>query len=509
MTMITRLFCTTALSAFTFASVASAQVTANDVWQNTRDAIATLGGDFSAAKARRGDTLSITDMRLAFQLPFDAGSLSLTLPDFQLSENGDGTVSLTYPKTSTYNIAVVITDEGSFSGNLNLTYDTFSYIASGNPRDVTYTYSIGKMTMDTSDIAIEGDNLPDEPIAVSMQGTVLGLSGTTRIRVGSLVAIKSDVTIKDQDFLVKADLPEASGIEYSTTLKNQSTMAEITLPRNGMDILNLAAAFRSGLRVVGTSTIGLYETRQIDKANGEIVSDQITTVNAYNTKVEVNQSHLKVSGTTSEATITIGKNPIVPFPIFLSVKSTESAVELPFLASSKLQDFGLSMLLNDLVVPDSIMAMMDPTHALPNVPATISIDLSGKVKNMIDWLDIETVLALDASQEMPVEMHALTLNTLLLDMLGAQLNGSGAATFDNTDGTPRPIGTLDLSLIGGNTLLDTLVSVGLVSEEQAMGARLAIATVTRPDPDAGEDALKSKLEINDQGHITANGMRIK
>jgi hypothetical protein len=94
-------------------------------------------------------------------------------------------------------------------------------------------------------------------------------------------------------------------------------------------------------------------------------------------------------------------------------------------------------------------------------------------------------------------------------MLGAQLNGSGAATFDNTDGTPRPIGTLDLSLIGGNTLLDTLVSVGLVSEEQAMGARLAIATVTRPDPDAGEDALKSKLEINDQGHITANGMRIK
>lgn len=53
MTMITRLFCTTALSAFTFASVASAQVTADDVWQNTRDAIATLGGDFSAAKARR------------------------------------------------------------------------------------------------------------------------------------------------------------------------------------------------------------------------------------------------------------------------------------------------------------------------------------------------------------------------------------------------------------------------------------------------------------------------
>lgn len=509
MTMISRLACTTALSAFTFAGAVSAEVTADDVWQNTRDALATLGGDFTAAKARRGDTLSITDMRMAFQLPFEVGSVSMTFPDFQLAENGDGTVSLTYPKTSTYNIAVEITDKGSFSGNLNMIYDNISYVASGTPGDVTYTYSIDKMMMDTSDILIEGDNLPDEPLNISMQGSVLGMSGTTRVKVASHVTIKSVMTIEDQDVLFKADLPDESGFEFRAIAKNQSTVSDVTLPRNGMDIMNLAAAFRSGLSMTGTSSIDFSETRQIDKEKGKVVSDQISTVKNSTTELEVNEEYLKIGGATSEFTLTIGKNPLVPFPFLVAAKSTEYEFQAPLAASSELQNFGLSFVLDRVMIPDSIMAMMDPEHALPNDPATTSLDLSGKVKNMIDWLDINAVMALDMHQKPPVEIHSLTLDTIFLEVVGARLNGSGAATFDNSDGTPKPSGTLDLSLIGGNTLLDTLVSIGLVSEEQAIGARLAIATITRPDPDAGEDALKSELEINDQGHITANGMRIK
>lgn len=513
MSVFTRLACTTALTVIVAAQPAAAEVSADDVWQNTRDIVAALGGNFSVAKARRGDTLTISDMRMTFQLPFDIGDVSMTFPDLQLIENGDGTVSFAYPKTSTYGIAVKITGKGSFTGNLNMVYDNLRYVASGNPGDVTYTYSVDKVTFETTDIVIEGGALPDKPSAISVNGVLLGMAGTSRVKVASLITVESEMTIDSQDTFFAAEFPDGTSIEHQATVKNQSGVSNGTLPRGGMDILNLAAALRSGLSMSGTTSTGFYETRQISKTGGDVVSDQITSLKRYSTEVEFNKAHLKATGHAEENTVTIGKNEFIPFPFSIFVKSTEFAMEIPLSAAPELQNFGLSLDLTGVKIPDSIIAMFDPEHALPNDPATFSIDLSGKVKNLIDWLDIETVMALGSSEQPPVEIHALTLGTLVLDLAGAHLTGHGAATFDNSDvatgGMPKPSGTLDLSLIGGNTLLDTLVGIGLMTEEQAMGARLGIATITRPDPDAGKDALKTKLEINEQGHITANGMRIK
>jgi len=62
-------------------------------------------------------------------------------------------------------------------------------------------------------------------------------------------------------------------------------------------------------------------------------------------------------------------------------------------------------------------------------------------------------------------------------------------------------------LTGGNTLLDTLVDMGLVPSEQAMGARMMLGVVARPGD--GEDTLVSEIEVNEEGQIFANGQRIK
>ena len=106
----------------------------------------------------------------------------------------------------------------------------------------------------------------------------------------------------------------------------------------------------------------------------------------------------------------------------------------------------------------------------------------------------------------------MTLKTLLVDAAGAKLSGTGDFTFDNTDlatfgGVPRPTGAVDLQLAGANGLLDKLVAMGLLPQEQAMGARMMMGLFAVPGE--AEDTLSSKIEINDQGHVLANGQRIQ
>ncbi|MEM9581020.1 MAG: DUF2125 domain-containing protein, partial [Pseudomonadota bacterium] len=101
---------------------------------------------------------------------------------------------------------------------------------------------------------------------------------------------------------------------------------------------------------------------------------------------------------------------------------------------------------------------------------------------------------------------------LLVSVAGAKLTGDGDFTFDNTDltsfdGLPKPTGKVNLALDGGNGLMDKLVQMGLLPEEQAMGARMMMGLFARPGE--GEDSLTSTLEINEEGHILANGQRIQ
>jgi hypothetical protein len=116
------------------------------------------------------------------------------------------------------------------------------------------------------------------------------------------------------------------------------------------------------------------------------------------------------------------------------------------------------------------------------------------------------------SDDFPGELKALTLNDLTLEVAGAELVGSGDFTFDNSDkesfdGMPRPEGALDLRLLGGNKLLDSLIQMGIVPEAEAMGARMMMGVFAVPGP--SEDELLSRIEVNEEGHVLANGQRIK
>jgi hypothetical protein len=200
----------------------------------------------------------------------------------------------------------------------------------------------------------------------------------------------------------------------------------------------------------------------------------------------------------------------MPFPIEVSLARYGVGLVVPLAQTDAPADVGLRLNLTDLALNDEIWSLIDPDGAVPHDPATLIVDLDGKATPAISFADLgaDDSTALDAG---PGELNALTLNNLTLKLGGAELTGVGDFTFDNTDldtfdGMPRPQGALTFNLTGANALIDSLVQMGVVAQDQAMMGRMMMgmfATVS------GDDALTSKIEIDDHGQVTANGQRIR
>jgi hypothetical protein len=212
-------------------------------------------------------------------------------------------------------------------------------------------------------------------------------------------------------------------------------------------------------------------------------------------------------GTGVSMTIT-GAN--IPFPE-LKITYGEVSYEffVPVSASDTPADFGFLTRIVDLSVSDEIWGMLDPTATLPRDSVTVIVDTKGTATLTMDLMDEAAMTA--AGDAPPGTLNALEITTLEAKGVGMELTGSGSFTFDNTDlttfdGMPAPTGKLDLVLKGGNGLLDKLVAMGLIPQDQAMGARMMLAMFAKPGE--GEDVLNSTIEFKDKG-LFANGQRLQ
>ena len=228
-------------------------------------------------------------------------------------------------------------------------------------------------------------------------------------------------------------------------------------------------------------------------------------------RVSMGDGGLDYSGVGQSVTYSLSGGEL-PFPVAVAADETRFAMTLPLVAGPAEQDFALGLTLGGMTISDGVWNLFDPGTILPRDPATLAIDLAGKAKMFVDLLNPEAMERAENAGEVPGELNALTLKGLTLRAAGAELTGTGDFTFDNTDlttfdGVPRPIGSFNLNLTGANALIDKLIQMGLVSEDDAMGARMMMSMFAVPGN--GDDALTSTIEINEQGHILANGMRIQ
>ena len=500
----------TALATVFSAGIAQADVTADDVWTNISAYLDTLGGTLSVQPARTGNTLSTGELALEWMLPFDAGKVSLRESSFDLVESGDGTVEIVVPDGFELHFAFEPKDKPKFAVGFKFDMTGGKTTASGDPGDVTYVSAFETVTMSLTDLQVPEVANPDAHMTMTMND----LKSEQRVVVDKLVSVSGSTTQGAYDVSFSMNDGKGGTFEQSNKAAGGTGTYSMELPRNGMDIMNLAAAVRGGLMFKADTEIKGYETHQTVMAGAKTVQEQHSVVDIYKIGMRFDKDGIALNGDGTDTSAKMFMPEIIPLEINFDAAKTAGKIALPLTSGEELKTVAMSMEISGLTVGESLWGLIDPGKAIPRDPATLRLDMTAEVKSFVDWLDFMSVKALGDAGEVPGEIHSATLNDLTVEAAGASLVASGAATFDNTDkvtfnGFPKPTGTLDMTLKGSNALIEKLVGMGLVSDEEAMGARMGIGMVAKPAPEEGEDVLKSHIELTDEGQVMANGIRIK
>lgn len=502
----------TAFAAIALAGAAQAQVTPEEVWKNWQEMGASSGQTITADRERRdGATLTVENMRIVME---DEGVLVVgTLDEVAFTDLGNGTVSITmsdaYPLTITIDdIDGGQTDDASppepTEIALTISQPGLSMIAGGGPTSTSYDFAAPSLN-----ISVDGiDGVDAEAIDLTVDVTLTGVAGRYLVEGDTVKSLTSDFAAGSMAVAVAmADSETSDDLRFTATVADLKGTSAGTFG-SMIGVADLSAALKAGLTADGGFSYGKVAfdmdfagSASNAKANGSAESGFFNVL--------MNEKQLGYGAGGKGVTLTVSGSDI-PFPqLSMSYAETVFDLLMPVSPSDMPQDFRLVTRLVDLAISEEIWAIFDPAATLPRDPATLIVDASGKAKMLVDIFDPSAAEQMGAAP--PGELHALDLNALQVKLGGADLTGSGALTFDNSDlatfgGMPVPTGTVNLQLVGGNGLLDKLIALGLVPEEQAMGLRMMVGMFARPGD--GEDTLTSTLEFKDKGFF-ANGMRLQ
>lgn len=506
MRILNRLGATSALALILAAQTASADVTAKEVWENWSDYFEGMGYDLTASTDFSGNVLTVSKVDMSMKLAADEGAVSMKMDRLTFTENGDGTVLIQIPEVMPISISITPKDDATVNMQIDYKHSGLVMTASGVPDDMTYDMTADQLSMALASLDVEGEDVSADDIKFNI--SMANIAGFSKMKTGDMRAVSQDFTADtlsyDMDF---TDPIEGGRGLFNGTITGVRMAATGNLPLE-VDASDVAAMLAAGFSVDGGFE---YESGSGEfKAEGPDGNIEGTSSSEGGTaKVTMDQSKLTYDVAARNASVNVAGDDI-PFGIGFKMDESLFKLAMPISKSDEEQDFGLAMTFGNFTMDDTLWNLFDPSSTLPRDPATVSFDLEGKAKVLIDFLDPNQATLLEQSGAVPGELNALTLKNLLVSVAGATLTGVGDFIFDNTqefNGMPKPTGAVDLKLVGGNGLLDKLVMMGMLPEEEAMGARMMMGLFAVPGEAA--DTLNSKIEINDEGHVLANGQRIQ
>jgi Uncharacterized protein conserved in bacteria (DUF2125) len=485
----------TALAALLGGTAAHAQVTAEDVWKGWTDYYGTMGAKVTTtAETKEGDTLVIKDASFAGE-PQPGNSFSVTIAEVRLKEMGDGTVEMTMSNEVPFTTKSTAPDGKVADMVMKMTQTDLKMLVSGTPADLNYDFTAPAMGVTVASMTVDG-----APVPLTVDIAMTGNTGKYNLKTAAGKVLTSDFAADQITFNVAATDPEGTGdFTMTGTMAGLQGTSNATIPE-GVDFADMNKALRAGMIVdgslaygAGTYAFDFKDTTQTMAANSKGSGGKIN--------FKMAQDGLAYGGGGGAAQVSVTGSQI-PFPVDLTVAESGFNIAMPVVKTDTSAPFAFLIKLKDLTVSDGLWDMVDPTKQLPRDPATVVFDASGMATLLVDIMDPANA----NSSAPPGTLDAVNLNALQVKVAGAELTGSGAATVDNSAGIPKPVGAVDLKLTGGNALIDKLVAMGLIPEDQAMGARMMMGMFAVPD---GEDSLTSKIEFKEDGGIYANGQRIQ
>lgn len=482
---------------------ALADVTAIEVWDNWKTYAETFGQTVTVGSQQtRGDTLTLNDV--TFSSEFSEGAVAGTLEFLEMRERGDGTVAITMspdfpftmvadPKTGeAVDIAIMFRQAGT------------SIVASGGDGQITYDYLSSELGMEIEKFIVDGEEL-DGIFELAMRD----VDGQYASSESDINTVTSQMTVAAMDFTVNFADPEGDGqIDMSGSVEGLRSNSSVSYPPD-FSIEDPTKIFSNGLGVEGGFSTGASDISiKLEDGPDSFSADATSSASALNFAFK--DGSIEYGGSSKDTNYRL-TSPQIPFPeITFALAESGFNLLMPLAPSDEPSDFGFLVKLVGVEISDMIWGMFDPSSALPRDPATIIFDVSGKMNWLADITDPKVAENFDG--ETPAELYELSLNDLTVSLVGAEAKGTGQFVFDNTDlvtfdGLPAPTGAIDIDIFGVNALIDTLINMGLLPQEQAMGARMMMGLFARPGQ--GEDTWTSKIEVKGDGSVFANGQQLK
>ena len=498
------------------ANMAQADVTARQVWDNITNFYGAAGYEIMPGSVdEAGGSLTVSNLKISLPNPYAemqqefAMEASAMMPMLKMQEMNDGTVKIT--ASDTYTFSIVLTPPGEDTGTLSFTLDQtgMNLMASGSPEKVTYEVSGPKLSLVLDAIDVPGE--PEIKDAFDATMAMMNYAGKYVLGSGETPAMNMDFGADSLSMVVAGREPDGGDGRFDANV-DMSGIAWVSsgVFAQGENVGDMTAMLRAGMTTTGVMShsgssynVDFQDRRDAFAMTGSATSGAVD--------FDMGQEGISYSISNTGMDMKISGSDI-PLPeIALAAAATKFGLTMPVLASDTSQDMGMSLRLEELAVSDMIWGMIDPGAQLPRDPATLILELAGKGNWLIDIMDPSAVPASDF--EMPGALEAMDIKEMKLAIAGAEFTGMGGFTFDMNNlstfnGIPAPTGSLDLQLNGANGLLDKLVAMGLLPQEQAMGARMMSGLFARPGD--GPDSLVSKIEIDGaSGSISANGQRLQ
>ncbi|WP_415182833.1 DUF2125 domain-containing protein [Phaeovulum sp.] len=484
-----------AFAAFLGSTAIYADVTAQQVWDSWTGYYTSFGYDVSiGAQNMDGDTLVVTDAVFTSTMPEGKGSAVITVPEIRLKEVGDGTVDVVTSEVIPMDVTTQEDDETVKMAMTLRQTDTLTKV-SGTPDNMAYNITAPMMAVEMGEVVTNGDAIP-----VKVRVALTDSSGTYAVDTASGSQIKSDFSSARMDFTVSGADPESSTtFNLNGDLVDLKMLGDFVLPAN-IDMNDMAAALNLGLKMTGNFTYGAGQyMMDFDGPDGAGKINASADTGKLDFAMSKEGLHYGAGGTNTKMEMAV---PDMPFPINAAIDETLVSFAMPLAKSSDPAPFAATLKLVGVSVSEELWAMFDPTAQLPHDAATLIVDLAGTATLLADIFDP----AMASADTPPGELNSLDVKAVQLTAAGAELTGNGAMTFDNSAGAPVPLGAIDLKLVGANALMDKLVAMGLLPQDQVMGARMMLGLFAVP---TGEDELTSKIEFKKGGSIYANGQQLQ
>ncbi len=481
------------------AAPGSADITAQEVWDNWKGFLDIYGEDGVSIGSENlsGGTLTVSDLRLRSE--DSEAVVEAIIEEIVLTENGDGTVSITMSEETP---VIIEPADDDVTVRILTRQNGMTMSVGGTPEEMTYDLAAASYEFLLDELT--GADAEVSFNAASMVMTDIAGSYTTVM--GDLNEVDYDISIGGITVDLDAVEPGGPGtFRLTGTIDGMQNSGTGALPE---EIDDPEMIFMEGLAFETSYVVGPVQMSVNFVDDAEAFQGQFATEGGT-LDASMDSQGFSYSGGTMSPQISFSGSD-VPFPVEVSMAEYGYTFTLPLAASDEPQDFRLQTNLTDVVINEMIWGLFDPTAVLPRDPATIAFDITGTGRLFFDVLDPEQAQDM-AMADMPGELNSVTLEGLDVSAAGASVTGSGAFTFDNSDlvtfdGLPRPEGSLMLAVNGANGLIDKLIEMGLLPEDQAMGARMMMGMFAQP---VGDDQLESVIEINAQGHVLANGQRLQ